>query len=410
MHDLVIVGAGAAGLAAARTAIDRGLDVRVLEASHRIGGRAYSEEIAPGVAFDLGCHWLHSASINPFVGIAERLGVEFRRGMGWTPRVHLGSRWATEAEYADFFAYWDACNQSVDACHAARHDGAVAEVIERDSPWTPWFDYWTSLMTSSDSDRVSAADMASYRDTGENWPVVGGYGNLVRRYGDGLPVTLNAAVERVRLTPSGARIDSAAGTVDARTVLVTVSTGILASGRIAFDPPLPADKQEAISAVPLGNHNRIAVALDGDPLGVEPSTSVIDLDGDVPMLLHLRPYDQDYVVGVTGGRFADWLERAGTDAATEHLMDRLVRLFGAGVRQAARGRIVTAWGSDPWTLGAYSTCLPGQAHQRAVLARAVDERLYFAGEATSPDAFATCHGAYQTGVDTATAIADALAA
>ncbi len=410
MHDLVIVGAGAAGLAAARTAMDRGLDVRVLEASHRIGGRAYSEDILPGVAFDLGCHWLHSASINPLVDIAGRLGVEYQRTASWTPRVHLGSRWANDAEYADFLSFWEACNQSVDACRAARHDVAVADVIERNRPWTAWFDYWTSLMTSSDSDRVSAGDMASYRDTGENWPVVGGYGNLVHRLGAGLPVTLNAAVERIRLTPSGVRVDSAAGRLEARTVLVTVSTGILGSEHIVFDPPLPDDKRQAIAAVPLGNHNRIAIVFDGNPFGVDPSTSVIDLEGDVPMLLHLRPYGHAYVVGVTGGRFADWLERAGTRAAREHLLDRLVRIFGAAVVQAARGGIVTAWGSDPWTLGAYSTCLPGQAGQRTVLARPVDDRLYFAGEATSSDAFATCHGAYRTGVDTATLIADALAA
>lgn len=408
MHDLVIVGAGAAGLAAARTAIDRGLDTALLEASHRIGGRAYTEEILSGVPFDLGCHWLHSASRNPFVGIADRLGVHYLAKGRWEPRVRVSGRFAGGEDTAAFLRYWQACEQAVAATREQAADIAAADAVDRDSPWVAFWDYWISLMTSSDGDRVSAQDYAGYADTGENWPVTDGYGNLVARFGAKVPVALNTAVEGVAFTRDRVRIGTARGVIDAKAVLVTVSTGILASGRIVFDPPLPDWKQEAIAAIPLGNHNRIALAFDGDPFSEDAPESIIDLDDDVPMLLHIKPYGHPYVVGATGGRFANWLERAGVEASVEHLAERLKRVFGGDVTRRLRGRIVTAWGTDPWTLGAYSTCLPGEAHQRAALAAPVDGRLWFAGEATSREYFATCHGAYLTGVAAANAIADRL--
>lgn len=408
MHDLVIVGAGAAGLAAARTAIDRGLDTVLLEASHRIGGRAYTEEIQPGVPFDLGCHWLHSASRNPFVGIAERLGVRYLPRDRFDPQVQVSDRFAGDEDKAALLRYWQDCEQAVAATREQRDDIAVADAVDRDSEWVALWDYWISLMTSSDGDRVSAQDYAGYADTGENWPVTDGYGNLVARFGAKVPVALNTAVEGVALARDRVVVRTVRGAIDARTVLVTVSTGILASGRIAFDPPLPDWKQEAIAAIPLGNHNRIALVFDGDPFGDDAPEHVIDLDGDVPMLLHIKPYGHPFAVGATGGRFASWLERAGVEAAVENVAERLRRVFGGDVTRRLRGRIVTAWGTDPWTLGAYSTCLPGEAHQRAALAAPVDERLWFAGEATSREYFATCHGAYLTGVAAANAIADRL--
>lgn len=406
MYDLAIVGAGAAGLGAARTALDRGLDVLLVEASHRIGGRAYSEEIFPGVPFDLGCHWLHSASINPFVPIADRIGARYELNIGWQPHVRVSGGWATDVECAEFFNYWERCDQAVKTSSNQGKDVAVADVVDRSSRWTPFYDYWISLMTSSDSDLVSVVDLATYNDTGENWPVVDGYGNLVSRFGADIPVSLNTCVERIEYSRSGMRLRTTRGEVEAQKVLVTVSNGMLASGRIQFDPPLPDWKRDAIAAIPLGNHNRIALTFEGDPFGEDSPTSILDLDDEVPMLLHIKPYGHNYVVGVTGGRFADWLERAGESASVDHLAERLRRVFGSHVVKAMRGHIVTAWGGDPWTLGAYSTCLPGQAHQRAALAAPLDHRLWFAGEATSSEFFSTCHGAYLSGLDSANAIAD----
>jgi len=126
------------------------------------------------------------------------------------------------------------------------------------------------------------------------------------------------------------------------------------------------------------------------------------------MLLHVKPYGHPYIVGGTGGRFADWLERAGVEASVDHLVSRLKRIFGNRIENALGRHIVTAWGSDPWTMGAYSACLPGQAHQRETLAAPIDNQLWFAGEATSQEFFSTCHGAYLTGIQAAHDVAEEL--
>ncbi|MGA8261221.1 MAG: FAD-dependent oxidoreductase [Arenicellales bacterium] len=296
------------------------------------------------------------------------------------------------------FDYWQRMDSRIENRRGDTEDSSVADIVDRDSRWTPFYDYWTSLMTSSDSDLVSAVDMAAYRDTHENWPVTGGYGNLVARFGADIPVALNSAVERIQQTRSGVRVHTVRGTAESRTVLLTVSSGVLASDHIRFEPALPDWKREAVAAVRSGNHNRIAIALDDDPFGDDAPVNIIDMDDETPMLMRVKPYGHPYVVGGTGGRFADWLERAGVEASVDHPVARLKRIFGGGIEMAIGRRLVTAWGGDPWTLGAYSSCLPGQAHQREILAAPVDDRLWFAGEATSPEFFSTCHGAYLTGI------------
>jgi monoamine oxidase len=412
--DVAIVGAGAAGLAAAKTLERRGLSFVVLEASHRIGGRAYTEELAPGVPFDLGCHWLHSASLNPFVGIADSLGLRYDKtapsllndSAGLFRSVFVDGAWAGTDDKRDL----GACFKRAYGAIEDGPDRSVAEVTERDGRWTPLFDYFVSLFSSADSDQVSARDVAAYRDTGEDWPVEAGYGTLVARFGAEAPVALNTAVQEVHWSGKELRLGTNRGEVRARKAIVTVSTGILGAGDIRFDPPLPAWKQEAIAALPLGNHNRIALVFDRNVFGEDhPRSATIMTSGTEPMTFRIRPFGQDYVHGMTGGRFADWLERAGPEAAADFAKEKLRQAFGSDITRHIVRHLVTAWRGDPLIKGAYSAALPGRSDQREELARPIDERLYFAGEATTTDFFATAHGAYLTGVAAADAAADALA-
>lgn len=399
--DVVIVGAGAAGLSAARTAAEHGLSFRLIEASHRIGGRAYTEEMAPGMPFDLGCHWMHSASLNPFVPIADRFGFHYRKDGAWRTNIYAGRSWAAEREREEILALGEANEAAIAAAVARGEDVAVAEVVDLESRWAPFMSYWFTLGTSRDIDQVSIIDSVAYNDTEENWPIREGYGALVKLWAADIPVTLNAAATRIRWSKAGVAVETAKGTVTGRRLLITVSTNVLASGRIAFDPPLPDWKRDAAAELPLGVHNRIGIMLTHDPFGPDARTSAtIMLEGDeVPMSVQLRPFGFNHVVGVTGGRFGSWLERAGNAASIDYLTQRLVGVFGSDIRKALSSRtIVTAWEGDPWTLGSYSAATPGNGRKRAVLAQPVDDTLYFAGEATSSDFFCTCHGAYLSGI------------
>ena len=407
--DVAIVGAGAAGLAAARTLRDLKVPFVLLEASHRIGGRAYTEELAPGVAFDLGCHWMHSASRNPFVAIADSFGFEYSKEWSFARRMRCNGAWASETVQEERDAFFHRNFELIHRAGEGGRDVAITEATERDGRWTAYFDYFISLMTSADSDRVSALDYHNYADTEENWPLKAGYGALVARFGAGLPVTLNAAVTRIDWAGQALCLTTPGGEVRAKKAILTVSTGVLGGDHIRFDPPLPDWKQAAVAALPLGNHNRICLLYDRDVFGTDyPQGATILNDGAEPMSFTIRPFGYDYVVGFTGGRFADWLERAGVEASVDLAKENLKKAFGADIVKGVIRHNVSAWRGDPWVRGAYSAALPGQAQQRAHLAEPLDERLYFAGEATSLDFFATAHGAYLTGVDTAHKAADSL--
>jgi monoamine oxidase len=406
--DVAVVGAGAAGLGAGRTLADLGVDFVVLEGAHRVGGRGYTEEFAPGVHFDFGCHWMHSASLNPFVAIAEAQGFTYHK-TGFPRTVRFDGRWASEAEERDCDAFYDRCNAAIRQAAEAGRDVPVAEMTERESRWTPLFDYWTSLLWSRDSDQVSTIDYTAYRDTDENWPLKQGYGNLISTLARELPIALNTAVSEIDRSGKALRLTTARGTIKAKAALVTVSTGILGSGDIRFTPELPDWKQDAISALPLGNHNRIGLLFDRNVFGEDHPKMISTLPDDAePMSFRLRPFGYDYAVGLTGGRFADWLERAGIETAVELATERLKSVFGSGIARHIVGHKVSAWRGDGWVKGAYSAAHPGQAHQRARLAEAIDERLFFAGEATSPEFYCTAHGAYLTGIAGAKAAVKAL--
>jgi len=407
-YDLAIVGAGAAGLAAAVTARELGLNFVVVEASHRIGGRGYTEEIAPGVQFDLGCHWLHSASVNPFVPIADRFGFNYRKGT--YPRgLFLEGRWGTEAERDALDAFLD---RSHDAVIAAAKEGkplSQADVTDRESVWTPVFDHFTTLGTSVDPDQVGVEDTANYNDTGENWPLKDGYGALIARFGADVEVMLNCAVRTIKWGGHEIVLETVKGSIAARRVLVTVSTGILGAGDIKFDPALPAWKETAIAALPLGVHNRVGILFDRDIFGPDCARGAVVMLPDAEVqAIAFNPFGQNYAVGYTGGRHAAWLERAGQQASIDFTLERLVAVFGSGIRARIKKTIVTAWHGDPWTKGSYSAALPGQGHQRIELARPVDDRVFFAGEATSKEFMSTAHGAYISGIDAVRAVAQTL--
>lgn len=396
--ELVIVGAGAAGIGAAKAAARLGVEHIVLEASHRIGGRAYTEYLGPGVPFDLGCHWLHSARENPLTRLLELYGMDARENWEWRSNVYRDGRWrdgsgARELELAAF----DSASEM--AAHGS--DLPLYDVYDHDNEWAPLLDYWISLNHSVDPDQVSLCDACDYEETGEHqdWPVKQGYGSLIHRFGEDIRVRLNTVVKGIDYRGSGVTVSTAEGDIHAAAVLITVSTGILDAGDIRFAPALPAWKLDAISSLPLGNHNRICLAFDRDLFGdYGRDTATFFDDEDPPMNFSVRPFGFNYVVAVTGGRFADWLERAGQAASIDYATERLVSMFGSDAGRCISGSIVTAWRGDPWVRGAYSAVRPGAYGARALLAETIDDRVFFAGEATSPNFMDTAHGAYISGV------------
>ncbi|MBM3487116.1 MAG: FAD-dependent oxidoreductase [Alphaproteobacteria bacterium] len=408
--DIVVIGAGAAGLAAARTAREAGATVAVIEAKDRIGGRAYTAADGLRTAFDHGCYWLHSADENPFVAIADALEFHYDR-LDRQRLIHLGGRWADAAEQADWDRYFDAAFDAIVAVGRCGRDVAVREVLPDHALWRHPFERFVAAYAGVDADEASTLDFALYRDTDEDWPVREGYGTLIARHGAGLPIALGTPASRIVHGRTGVRVETPRGTIAARAAIVTASTAVLAAEVIRLDPPLPDRVRAALAAVPMGHANKIAVEFDRDVFA--------DLDGGAFGLsargkgllgFQIKPVGTGLAVGYVGGRAALALEREGARAMGAHAVDELVALFGSALRARVTGTAATAWSSDPWIRGGYSAARPGRAAARADLRAPVGERLFLAGEALSPEYFSTAHGAHLSGIEAAAAAIRAIGA
>ncbi|TCK23267.1 monoamine oxidase [Ancylobacter aquaticus] len=410
-HDVIVVGAGAAGLAAGARLKQAGIDVRVVEAAARTGGRAFTDTATFGVAWDRGCHWLHSASVNPLRAAADDLGLAYlSRGNRKARATHLGDHWAEEGERE---AIWQAIQHSYDAIHKAGNEGrdiAASEVLGPQTPWTRLARHWLTLLSAAEPERLSTLDYAAYSDTGENYPVEKGYGALVQavaaRAAPDLDIVTGCAVSTVDWSGEGVALATSRGTLTARLAIIAVPTSVIARGGLAFAPLLPPDLAEAFEALPLGAAEKVAFLFDRDVFGVEPTSYIDTLDlrdpERKPVNFVLNPFGQPMAIGQLGGANAARLVQAGPEAMRDFALAALKDAFGAGIEKHIVSVATTGWVADPLIGGGYSCALPGLAPLRARLTRTLTEplgaRVLFAGEASSPHAYSTAHGAHQTGL------------
>jgi len=393
--DVAIIGAGAAGLGAAHGLTNSGLSTIVLEARNRVGGRGHTIMASPEVTFDLGCGWLHSADRNSFVAIAERLGFAIDRTRPpWREQAY--DKGFPLPERLDFIRALDEFYERAEQAARSRRDSAASLCLEPGNRWNGMINALSTYINGTELDRVSILDMDAYEDTEFNWRVRRGYGALMAAYGASCPLVLDCNVTRIDHTSQRLRLETSKGTLTAGKVIVTVPTNLITDEAIRFFPALPS-KLEAAAGLPLGLDNKVMLALDepGDlPVdgGLRGATMRTEMGG-----FHLRPFGQPCIEGFFGGRFARALEDAGEGALAAQAIDEVVALLGSDYRSKLTPLAESRWGHDPFARGAYSHALPGHADKRAVLAAPVDNRLFFAGEATSPNFFSTAHGARDSG-------------
>lgn len=393
--DVAIIGAGAAGLGAARAFDNSGISIVVLEARDRLGGRGHTIMAAPGIPFDVGCGWLHSADQNSFVEIARQLNFEIDSTRPPWREQSFDSIFPPK-ERADFNRTLDAFYDRLDEAASTGRDCAASAYLEPGNRWNSMIDALSTYINGSELDQVSIIDTAAYEDTEINWRVREGYGALIAAYGAPCPVALNAEVRLIDHSGKRVRIETSRGTLSAAKVIVTAPTNLLADEAVRFHPSLPA-KVDAARGLPLGLADKVMLSLD--------QPEMLPKDGNLraaPMRtamgsFHLRPFGEACIEGFYGGRFARQLEDAGDGALAAQAIDEIVGLLGSDFRRRLKPLAESRWAHDPFARGSYSHALPGHAGDRAVLAAPVDGRLFFAGEATSPEFFSTAHGARDSG-------------
>jgi monoamine oxidase len=407
MYDVIVIGAGAAGLGAAARPVDAGLEVLVLEASERLGGRARTLTLADA-ALDLGCGWLHSADQNPWVKMVEPLGFTLDRSKAAWSRPALDVNFPL----ADQRAY----RQAFDAFEARLEKAAAEEPADRSAAslfgpqerrWTPLLNAFSGYYNGASFEEISVKDYAAYQPTHENWRVREGYGALIAAFGARLPVHLSAPVRRIEHGGAAVRAVGAFGEAEARAIIVAASTQVLAEEILTFDPPLP-DKLEAARALPLGHVEKAFLQL-AAPEDFPLETRVVGrTDTERTGSYTLRPMGMPVIEAFFGGELAAEIEDAPGESFAAFAIDELAAVLGSDVRRRLTPLAESAWRAEPFIRGAYSCARVGRHGARAQLAAPVEGRIFFAGEACSPHAFSTAHGAYETGVAAAQAVCAAI--
>ena len=397
---VVVVGAGFAGLAAARKLADAGGRVTVLEARERIGGRTLTDT-SLGVPIDIGASWIHGTENNPLTELAKIVGAT-----------------TVATDFEDFVLLEDhrevdpkAAAASVEAWHRIAHrldelsgDAAATEsvadglegIADLDDPLVAW--NVTSRIAgeyAADPDQMSLRWLGSEGQfSGPDVILPGGYTQLSQHLADGLDIRRGTEVTRISYGGDQVHIDTSRGEVTADRVIVTVPLGVLKAETIAFDPPLPEAKRGAIERLGFGLLNKVALAF-AAPFWPQ-STPMIGLVGTnqpvTDLVNGLVFAGKPLLVGLRGGQAA-WSRESMSVRAS---VDELVAAIGA---PKPTGSIVTRWGSDPYARGSYSFLAVGSSpDDMHTLGEPVGERLMFAGEATNPDWFGTVHGAYLSGL------------
>ncbi|NTJ11518.1 flavin monoamine oxidase family protein [Rhizobium lusitanum] len=395
--DVVIVGAGAAGIGAARRLADRGLSIVMLESMPRIGGRALTEKTPVG-PLDLGCGWLHSASRNPWTTIADQAGYGIVRGeSAWDkPFEGRGFSPAEQGEARRSFNEW-----------AERINGAppasdrASDALDLDGRWTAYLQAMSGFINGDELERVSAEDYGRYdaASTGQNWRVPEGYGALIS---GSLPkhnvqLLLSTPLTKLDLRERRPKLETDKGVLRPLAAIMTVSTAVLSGNAVTWPTEL-SSWREAATHLPLGNNEKLFLEIKGKSPFAPETRALGDARDPKTGVFYIRPFGRPVVECFLGGAGARAAAMHGHDAAFANAIDQLVSLFGSSIRKTIDPLVASDWTRAPSIGGAYSHALPGSAGARRSLARDFDQRIFFAGEATDLADFSTAHGAYNSGI------------
>jgi len=403
--SVAIVGAGAAGLAAAHTLARSNIPFLLIDSRDRLGGRAFTDTSA-SFPLDHGCGWLHSANKNPWAAIAYKMGFHLdKTPPAWERQTF--DQGMSPAEQKAFQDAFEAFEKRIDDA-ALTSDWPAAAFLDPTSRWNPLIDAICTYLNGTELEAVSAKDYQNYRDTDVNWRIREGYGALIAAYGSGLPVALRTRVLTVNHEGRTLKLSTDRGDIHAQQAIITVPSALIASETLRFVPELP-DKLDCAHHLPLGLVNKLFLACDRPEMFPAEGHFFGDLTTAATGSYHLRPFGHPLVEVFLGGTLARDLAEDGVAAHADFAIGELAKLLGSEVRKHFRMLALSAWHDDPFVRGSYSYADPGCAGARETLARTVDDRLFFAGEACSVHSFATAHGAFQTGVEAARAVAFARA-
>jgi len=405
--DVVIVGAGAAGIAAARKLTAAGRRVAIVEAAERSGGRCITDTRTFGVPYDRGAHWIHMPDINPVAKLAGAARLEVYPAPPGQ-KLRIGRRFAREGEMEQFLSALVRSNRAIGEAGRGKTDMACARALPKELPGDlrPAVEFVLGPFgCAKDLSDVSAYDFARSAERDVDAFCRQGFGTLLAKLGENLPIQLSAPATTIYWSDrTNVEVETTKGRLSAAGVIVTVSTGVLTSGKIKFTPPLPRRTLDAAGRLSLGSYDHIALELEGNPLGLQSDELMFEKATDNRTAAVLgNVFGTSLCLVEVGGRFGASLAAKGEAAMVDFAIDWLTELYGPDVKRALRRRHATNWAKEPWALGAFSAASVGSQPARKILMEPVG-RLYFAGEAAHETLWGTVGGAWESGERAADAL------
>ncbi|MBV9457261.1 MAG: FAD-dependent oxidoreductase [Bradyrhizobium sp.] len=397
--DIVVIGAGAAGIAAARRIQAAGRKVIVVEAANQIGGRCLTDSTTFDVPFDRGARWMHNPDTNPIIKLARAAGLEIVTAP-FGQKIRIGRRNARAGETEEFLATLVKVNRAIDDA-SRRADISCAAALPKDlvlGDWAGAIDFTLGASFSGkDLKDFSAVDKVRAADRNTVFACRQGTGTLIAKLAEGVPVALSTPATRLDWSNRDVTVDTPSGRITARAAIITISTGALMSGNIKFGSEMPKRVLDAASKLSLGSYDHIALQIPGNPMGLSRDDVIVEQSTSNKTALLLANVGGSSLCSIdVGGSFGRDLSSQGEAAMVAFAKEWLTKLFGSEVAAAVKKSSATRWNASPYVLGAMSAAAPGGQASRKALIDPIGA-MFLAGEATHETLWGTVDGAWESG-------------
>jgi monoamine oxidase len=397
--DIVVIGAGAAGIAAARRIQAANRKVIVVEAASQVGGRCQTDMTTFEVPFDRGARWLHNPDSSAMTRLARGAGLDVSPAPPGQ-KIRIGRRNARAGETEEFLAALVRANRAIDDASRGKADVSCASVLPKDlGDWagTAEFVLGANAM-GKDLKDVSAIDKVRGQER-NSAPMAcrQGLGTLIAKLAEQVPLALSTSANRIEWGSRDVTVETPAGKIDAHAAVVTVSSNVLAAGNIKFTPDIPKRHLDAAQKLSLGSYDRIALQLPGNPLGLGRDDIIIEQSSSTQTAMLFANMGSSSLCSIdVGGSFGRDLSSRGEAAMVAFAVEWLSKLFGSDIAAAVKKSSATRWNASPFVLGAMSSAVPGAQPSRKILTEPIG-CMFLAGEATHETLWGTVDGAWESG-------------
>lgn len=396
--DIVVIGAGTAGIAAARRIMATGRKVIVVEAASQVGGRCITDSTTFDTPFDRGARWMYNPDTNPMIRLARSVGLDALPAPSGQ-KMRIGRRNARAGETEQFLAALVRANRAIDEAARGKLDTSCASVLPKDlGDWTGATEFLLGAsFAGKDLKELSAIDKGRAQDRNAAIACRQGLGTLIAKLGEQAPVALSTPASRIAWSNRDVSVETQAGKIAARAAILTVSTNVLTSGAIKFAPDIPKRTLDAASKLTLGSYDRIVLQLPGNPLGLSRDDTLIEQSNSTRTALMFANIGGSSLCSIdVGGSFGRDLSEQGEKAMAAFAKEWITKLFGSEAASSVQKTSATRWNASPYVMGAMSASAPGGQLSRKTLGEPIGN-MFLAGEATHETLWGTVDGAWESG-------------